>query len=88
VIATQPPRGSLLQPGKQVVLVVSKGPKTFPMPDVRLQKVNQAKSYLESLGLIVDISVIGSGDHIVVGQSPGKGVMVREGEHVTLYILS
>src|SRR5262249_4585582 len=87
VIATQPPKGTSLQPGKLVTVVVSKGPKTFPMPDVLLQKVNQAKKYLEGLGLIVDTVVTGSGDHIVVGQVPGKGTMVHAGEHVTLYIL-
>jgi serine/threonine-protein kinase len=88
VIGTQPPKGTMLQPGKQVVVVVSKGPKTFPMPNVIFQKVDQAKSYLESLGLIVDTVVTGSGDHIVVGQSPGQGTLVHEGERVTLYILS
>ena len=87
VISTQPPKGSMLQPGKQVVLVVSKGPKLFPMPNVLLQKVNQAKKTLEGLGLIVDTVVTGSGDHIVVGQVPGNGTMVHAGEHVTLYIL-
>ena len=54
---------------------------------MRLQKVSQAKSFLQGLGLVVDISVIGSGDNIVVGQSPGKGALVHEGEHVTLYVL-
>ena len=52
---------------------MSKGPKTFPMPNVLLQKVNQAKAYLEGLGLIVDTVVTGNGDHIVVGQVPGQG---------------
>jgi serine/threonine-protein kinase len=87
VISTQPPKGTMLQPGKQVVLVVSKGPKLFPMPNVLLEKVNQAKKALESLGLIVDTVVTGNGDHIVVGQVPGKDTMVHAGEHVTLYIL-
>jgi eukaryotic-like serine/threonine-protein kinase len=88
VISTQPPKGTMLQPGKQVVVVVSKGPKLFPMPDVVFEKVNQAKHYLEGLGLIVNTVVVGNGDHIVVGQSPSKGAMVHEGDHVTLYILS
>jgi len=87
VISTQPPKGTMLQPGKLVTLVVSKGPKLFPMPNVLLQKVNQAKKELENLGLIVDTVVTGSGDHIVVGQVPGQGTMVHSGEHVTLYIL-
>jgi eukaryotic-like serine/threonine-protein kinase len=87
VISTQPPKGTMLQPGKLVTLVVSKGPQLFPMPNVLLEKVNQAKKELEHLGLIVDTVVTGSGDHIVVGQVPGQGTMVHAGEHVTLYIL-
>jgi beta-lactam-binding protein with PASTA domain len=57
------------------------------MPNVLLEKVNQAKKELEHLGLIVDTVVTGSGDHIVVGQVPGQDTMVHSGEHVTLYIL-
>src|SRR5262249_18308819 len=87
VISTQPPKGTMLQPGKHVMLVISKGPKLFPMPNVLLEKVNQAKKTLEGLGLVVDTVVTGSGDHIVVGQVPGQNTMVHSGQHVTLYIL-
>jgi eukaryotic-like serine/threonine-protein kinase len=87
VIGTDPPKGDKLQIGKTVTLVVSKGPKTFPMPRVLLMKVNEAKAQLEQLGLIVDVVVTGSGDHIVVGQVPSEGTLVHEGQHVTLYVL-
>jgi serine/threonine-protein kinase len=87
VIRTQPPKGQPLQTGKLVTLVISKGPKTFPMPNVLLEKVEQAKADLQRLGLIVDIVVTGSGSHLVVGQVPAQGTLVHEGQHVTLYVL-
>ena len=73
VIGTRPPKGEKLQIGKTVTLVVSKGPRTFPMPNVVLESVAQAKAQLEKLGLIVQTVVTGSGNSLVVGQNPGCG---------------
>jgi eukaryotic-like serine/threonine-protein kinase len=87
VIATRPPKGEKLQIGKTVTLVVSKGPRTFPMPNVVLESVAQAKAQLEKLGLIVRTVVTGSGNSLVVGQIPGAGTLVHEGQIVKLFIL-
>ena len=86
VIATKPPKGTKLQIGKTVTLVVSKGPKTFPMPNVVNESVDVAKSTLQRLGLNVRVVVIGSGSKIVLAQSPSAGATAYEGESVTIYV--
>jgi beta-lactam-binding protein with PASTA domain len=57
------------------------------MPNVVLESVGQAKAQLEKLGLIVQTVVTGSGNSLVVGQIPGAGTLVHEGQIVKLFIL-
>jgi eukaryotic-like serine/threonine-protein kinase len=90
VIETKPAANAARHQGDTIELVVSKGPKTFPMPDVRGESAASATAQLKALGLQVHVVSLGPGtpSGIVVAQSPGKGATVQQGQLVTIYILS
>lgn len=87
VIASEPkdkaPKGS------QVIAVVSKGPKPFPMPDFVGMSVDAAKRKASELGLDVAnaYAVPGSGKPSgqVQGQNPPEGTSVRKGTDIDLW---
>jgi beta-lactam-binding protein with PASTA domain len=87
VIRTEPPAGEEAAKGSTVIIIVSKGPQTFPMPDVVGMILEDAVTYLESLGLVVDAVPVPGNDppNTVVFQSPLEGMTVRHGELVTIY---
>ena len=87
VITTKPPPGHKVPVGGTVTVVASKGPRTFPMLDVLGESVATAKAQLERLGLQVQVTVIGSGSGLVVGESPSVGATVHEGQQVTLFVV-
>ena len=62
--------------GDTVKLVVSKGPKTFPMPKVLLEKVNQAKA--DQL-----LSATGSAGKAIIGQPTTLSVIYSFGDYVS-----
>jgi beta-lactam-binding protein with PASTA domain len=66
---------------------VSKGPKTFPMPNVVGMTKEAALAELQAMGLVVDVVVIpqSSGDMVVL-QAPSAGTTVRQGDHVRIYV--
>jgi serine/threonine-protein kinase len=88
VIGTDPVAGTSLPKGSTVTLVVSKGPKTFPMPDVTGMRTADAQSLLEGLGLLVHIEMLPIHDppDTVLLQDPGAGTTVQQGEQVTIYV--
>jgi eukaryotic-like serine/threonine-protein kinase len=87
VIATDPPAGSTVHRGDGVTVVVSLGPKSFPMPNVIGQTKDAAVAYLRTLGLDVrTVQLPGSTNDLVTGQSPVPGATVEQGQQVTLYI--
>jgi len=87
VISTNPPAGSLAPKGSKVTLIVSKGPKTFAMPDVVNMSTEAAKAELEGLGLIVDVIVLpGTTGDQVAAQSPAPGTTVHAGDTVKIYV--
>jgi serine/threonine-protein kinase len=86
-VISQDPASGKEPRGSPVTIVVSRGPRTFPMPDVRGMSEGAAKSQLESLGLSVSVSVVpGSNGSTVRGQNPKPGVTVQAGQHVTIYV--
>jgi beta-lactam-binding protein with PASTA domain/predicted Ser/Thr protein kinase len=86
-IGTDPPAGEHLPKGSAVTLIVSKGPETFPMPNVVGMDADQAKAKLKALGLKVhEVQVPGSIGNKVVGQQPNAGTTVHQGEEVTIYV--
>ncbi len=87
VISTDPAAGATVHRGDAVTVVVSLGPKTFPMPNVIGQTKDAAVAYLRSLGLIVrTVQLPGSTNDLVSGQSPVPDATVQQGQQVTLYI--
>lgn len=83
VISVSPDSGTKARPGYPTTLVVSKGPQTVPLPDVRGSRVTDATSKLQSLGLVVKLIQI-VGQEKVVAMDPGPGTQVRKGATVTL----
>ncbi|KFI45494.1 serine/threonine protein kinase [Bifidobacterium bohemicum] len=78
VISTSVKPGTQLHWGDSVDAVVSKGPETVTIPDVRGKKSDEAKKELEALGLKVQISSpAGDWFHQVRFQDPAPGQQVR-----------
>jgi eukaryotic-like serine/threonine-protein kinase len=87
VVRTDPIAGTVVHRGDGVTVVVSLGPRTFPMPDVVGQTKDQAVAFLTSLGLDPQTRQLpGSAGDLVVGQIPIKEAIVQQGQQVTLYI--
>ncbi|MCI1636016.1 Stk1 family PASTA domain-containing Ser/Thr kinase [Bifidobacterium sp.] len=78
VISATQQAGAQLHWGDAVSVVVSKGPQTVTMPDVRGQDADEATETLKSLGFEVNISApLGDLTHTVRLQSPDPGQTVR-----------
>ncbi|MGH2692391.1 MAG: Stk1 family PASTA domain-containing Ser/Thr kinase [Actinomycetota bacterium] len=87
VIRTAPAAGQTVEQESKVVLVVSKGPRTFAMPSVIGKPSSQARAELESLDLVVSVKPVpGSEGDLIVGQIPKAGTIVQQGSTVTLYV--
>ncbi|WEV58455.1 PASTA domain-containing protein [Bifidobacterium sp. ESL0728] len=78
IVSTSVKAGTQLHWGDKVDVVVSKGPETVTVPDVRGKNENDAQKTLEALGLKVKISApLGDLTHQVRFQSPDPGQQVR-----------
>ncbi|WEV46136.1 PASTA domain-containing protein [Bifidobacterium sp. ESL0690] len=78
IISTSVKAGTQLHWGDKVDVVVSKGPETVTIPDVRGKNESDAQKTLEALGLKVKISApLGDLTHQVRFQSPDPGAQVR-----------
>jgi len=90
VVRQSPAAGVSVEPESVVTIVVSKGPRSFPMPavvtDPPMPRPN-VESQLRALGLQVRVVVLpnSSGDG-VVGQEPAAGQIVQTGQTVTIYV--
>ncbi len=89
VMSTNPAGGNLAPKGSQVTAVVSRGPRTFPMPDLTGKSLGDAKKDAQDRGLVVknEYAVPGSGKPKgeVQGQNPPAGTSVRKGSAIDLY---
>jgi len=89
VAATAPKIGSVLKPGEQVDIIVSKGPEPVPVPAVEGRRLAQAKASLAEVGLKVDITQRFSEkvkDGIVISVRPNAGTVVDSGSRVTMVV--
>ena len=78
IISASVQKGTQMHWGDKLDVVVSKGPKTITMPDVRNKNANDARRILESLGLKVNVSApLGDLMHTVRFQSAAPGSQVR-----------
>ncbi|HEX6332213.1 MAG TPA: Stk1 family PASTA domain-containing Ser/Thr kinase [Actinomycetota bacterium] len=86
VISQDPAKGTELQPGNTVTIVVSLGPPAFAMPDVREMSREEAVARLTELGADVDVVVILPPGATVIYQEPPPGTTVRVGDTVTIAV--
>ncbi|MBG6097370.1 Stk1 family PASTA domain-containing Ser/Thr kinase [Nocardioides luteus] len=88
VINSQPRAGTLVRPGKTVVLVISKGPAPVDIVDWTGRNAERAKKSLEADGLEVEIEEEENQEArpgTVLSQSPNSGTLPK-GETVTLVV--
>lgn len=89
VIGSEPAGGRMAPKGSTITVVVSKGPRPFPMPDLVGMTRRAAKDKAASLGLVVrnEYPVPGSGrpKGSVQGQNPPAGTNVRRGTPIDIY---
>ena len=87
VVLGQQPDPGTVPAESTVTIVVSKGPRSFPMPDVLELPTPQARAQLEGLGLAVrQVVVPNSSGAQVVSQDPDAGVTVQQGQQVTIFV--
>ena len=82
VVSADPTAGTALRRAAPVDLVVSKGPKPVPVPDVTGQQLTEARRTLDSRGLSVRVARQNSDTAAagtVVRQDPGGGRLRRGG---------
>ncbi|WEV63508.1 Stk1 family PASTA domain-containing Ser/Thr kinase [Bifidobacterium sp. ESL0732] len=78
IVSTSLKAGTQMHWGDKVDVVVSKGPETVTIPDVRGKNEGDAQKTLEALGLKVKISApLGDLTHQVRFQSPDPGAQIR-----------
>ena len=56
------------------------------MPNVTGVALNEAKKLLKELNLEIEVNGEGDGETIITEQLPKKGIMVKEGTKIQLYI--
>lgn len=87
VIRQTPPGGVTVRKGDTVTIWLSKGPRTFPMPNVVGLSRDEAIARLRGMGLVPRVvDLPGSSGDRVVGQRPRAGTTVESGQEVTIYV--
>jgi beta-lactam-binding protein with PASTA domain len=87
VIRQNPQGGTTVRKGDSVTIWISKGPQTFPMPNVVGLSRDEAVARLRGLGLVPRVvDLPGSSGDTVVGQQPRAGTTVESGQEVTIYV--
>jgi eukaryotic-like serine/threonine-protein kinase len=81
VIGTDPPAGSLVEPGSRVAVLVAVDQTT--VPNVRGMSLEQATAAIEAAGLVVG-DTFGNRDGRVMFATPFEGSQVEPGTEVTL----
>jgi serine/threonine-protein kinase len=93
IIATDPRAGRHLLQGKQIALVLSRGPERFTIPAVTGKTYDQASAAFAALPLRLVQSDAPDGTGkitkgLVMRTDPGAGSEVRRGQIVTVYVSS
>ena len=87
---TRPPAASLLTPGTGVILVVSRGEATIPVPDLLNMAVADARSRLEesglALGSVTRHTTTDANPGTVVAQQPAAGTLAPAGAVVNIVV--
>jgi serine/threonine-protein kinase len=92
VIGTVPAAGTEVEPGSEVVIIVSSGPDTVVVPEVRCLSFNAALNRLEKEGLngVISDDTVAINPSCPLGnkvadQDPAPGTEVEPGSTVTLF---
>jgi serine/threonine-protein kinase len=85
IVSLNPPSGTQVPRGSTVQIVVSKGPDTVPVPDLKGQTLDQAKASLQAIGLTVG-GVAGPLDKTVTASSPPAGTPAPLGTAVSVLL--
>ncbi|HEX6009936.1 MAG TPA: Stk1 family PASTA domain-containing Ser/Thr kinase [Actinomycetota bacterium] len=92
VIGTEPPAGTDVEPESEVQVLISTGPGTVAVPEVRCQSFPSAQNELSNAGLnpvisdeTVEINPACPLGNKVAAQEPGAGTEAEQGETVTLF---
>lgn len=89
VISQQPEAGRRIAPGGTVAVVLSRGPQTVTVPDVKGQGYDQAVNQLASVGLAAarrDVASRAVPQGVVIDQDPLGGNSANPGATVTLTV--
>jgi beta-lactam-binding protein with PASTA domain len=87
VISQAPKAGTIVRKGDTVSIVLSKGPRTFAMPNVVGMSRDEAVARLEGLGLVVrEIQLPSTTGDRVVYTKPKAGTTVQSGQEVRIYL--
>jgi serine/threonine-protein kinase len=93
VIGTEPPAGTEVEPESDVIIIVSSGPETVTVPDVRCLSVNAAQNRLRQAGLsgVVSSETVAINPACPLGQKiadqdPDPLQEFEQGGTVTLFI--
>lgn len=89
VISQQPEAGGRIAPGGTVAVVISRGPQTVTVPDVKGQGYAQAANQLASVGLVAarrDVASRAVPQGVVIDQDPLGGNSANPGATVTLTV--
>ena len=87
VIGQSPQAFQTVPADSVVTIVVSKGPREFPMPNITGKTEAEATAQLRALGLRVQtVQVPGSTGSRVVGQEPEPDTTVKQGQTVKIYL--
>lgn len=86
VLSQDPVANNTVPINSTVSVVVSSGPATVTMPNVKGKTQAQATSQLEALGLVVQAEFVPDPSTKVVKQSPGPGTVLDKGSAVKIFI--
>jgi serine/threonine-protein kinase len=88
VISQSPAKGTKLQPGQTVTIVVSLGPPTVQLPSFVDMTKDAAIAKIRSLGLVPEVIELPGavGELTVASQLPVAGETVRIGSTITIYV--
>jgi len=90
VIFQDPPAGTEIKKGRDVRIVVSKGPQTFPAPDIQGLSIGEGLIVLEQNGLCRGKNAYTAMENVkkdrIVAQTPRPGRQVKRGDCVDLLV--
>ncbi len=88
VVSQVPPAGSDINPGRDVLLVISQGSATYTVEDLSGRPIAEAIDALEQAGMQVQVIRLNSFDFeigLVISTEPAAGTTTDRGNSVTLF---